>query len=104
MMVPSGPGFLAIPLSQLAKNTSAAAGVGLGDGTGLGEGDGAGLGVGVGVDVGLGVGVGAGRMLLETEPQLMSRSKDPMKRIKGTVRTKISLGFRFTQEGELFDI
>jgi hypothetical protein len=79
VMVPTGPGFLLIPLIQLARNASGVAGVGLGDGFGLGDGE------------GIGVGVGVGRILLETEPQPASSSKSPVNKIKVTARTKSSL-------------
>ena len=83
-MMPTGPGFLLMLLSQLAKNTSAAAGVGLG--TGVGEGTG----------LGDGIGVGVGCILLETEPHPARTNKNPVKRIKASVRTKTSLEFRLS--------
>lgn len=87
-MVPNGPGSLLMLLIQLAKNISAAAGVGLGDGTGVGE--------GTGLGDGMGVGVGVGCILLETEPHPPRNNKNPVKRIKATVRTKTSLEFRLS--------
>ena len=87
-MMPTGPGFLLMLLSQLAKNTSAAAGVGLGDGPGVGE--------GTGLGDGMGVGVGVGCILLETEPHPARTNKNPVKRIKASVRTKTSLEFKLS--------
>ena len=103
VIVPAGGGaFLSgLMKNHVARNTSeAAAGVGLGDGAGLGDGPGLGVGFGEGVGIGVGVGVGPG-VLLETEPQPASKSKNPVKRIKATVRTKTSWNLAFIQEGEL---
>lgn len=101
VIVPAGGGaFLpGLMKNHAARNTSeTAAGVGLGDGAGLG--DGPGLGVGFGEGVGIGVGIGPG-VLLDTEPQPASNSKNPVKRIKATVRKKTSWNLAFIQEGEL---
>jgi len=79
--LPWGAGFLPTVKNQVERNASDwAAGVGLGNGDGAGDGD------------GMGVGVGVGPILLETEPQPTRNSKNPVKRIKATVRTKSYLG------------
>jgi len=92
VMVPTGAGFLPTVKNHVARNESeAAVGVGLGDGTGDGE--------GTGLGDGIGVGVGVGCILLETEPQPARNRISPAKRIKRTVRTKISLEFQASFKG-----
>jgi hypothetical protein len=82
--VPWAAGFLPTVKNQVDKNESeAVAGVGLGEGAGLGD--------------GAGVGVGVGPILLETEPQPASKSKNPVQRVKVTVRKKTSCNVAISQ-------